>query len=103
MSNSLIENARTSKFENVCFCGHPTVHNIYMFVPYYVHTNICTLYYLKHEEKDRHRSNLSFFYPCFIYRGCLLREIAVHTAEVRELEWTSTNPSQSCLRDFFYI
>ena len=22
MSNSLIENARTSKLENVCFCGH---------------------------------------------------------------------------------
>ena len=26
MSNSLIENARTSKFENVCFCGQPNVY-----------------------------------------------------------------------------
>ena len=25
MSNSLIKNAYTSKFENVCFCGHPNV------------------------------------------------------------------------------
>ena len=28
MSNSLIENARTSKFENVCFCRH---FNIYIY------------------------------------------------------------------------
>ena len=26
MPNSLTENTRTSKFENVCFCGHPNVH-----------------------------------------------------------------------------
>ena len=26
MPNSLIENARTSKFENVCFCGHPNTY-----------------------------------------------------------------------------
>ena len=29
MFNSLIENTRSSKFENVCFCGHP---NIFLYI-----------------------------------------------------------------------
>ena len=28
MSNSLIGNALTLKFENVCFCGHPNVQGV---------------------------------------------------------------------------
>ena len=43
MSNSLIKNARTSKFENVCFCGHP---NIYIYV--YIHyTYVYIIYHIQ--------------------------------------------------------